>query len=63
VTAEERDALIEAGLSAYRARDLEGRPVPPPTWWDMAPEALDELYRRQLVQRALERLMKGMSGR
>jgi hypothetical protein len=62
VTAEERDALIEAGVSAHRERDLEGRPVAPPAWWDLAPEDLDELHRRQMAQRVLERLVGGRSG-
>lgn len=61
MTPEERDALIEAGVSAYRERDLEGRPVPPPAWWDLSPDDLDELYRRQSAQRALERAINGYS--
>ena len=64
MTPEERDALIEAGVSAHRERDRDGRPVPPPAWWDLAPEDLDELYRRQMAQRALERAvdLEGRSG-
>lgn len=53
----ERNALIEASVTAYRERDLEGRLKPPAEWWDLAPEALDELFQRQLVTRELERAM------
>ena len=53
----ERDVLIEAGVSAHRLRDAEGRLLPPPEWWDLAPDALDELYRRQVLARELERLI------
>lgn len=51
----EHDALIEASLTAHRDRDPEGRLVPPPAWWDLAPEALDELFGAQLVAREVER--------
>jgi len=57
MTEPERDALIEQGVTAYRERDREGRPVPMPAWWDLAPEDLDELYRRQVAQRAMERAL------
>jgi hypothetical protein len=53
----EADVLIEASVTAYRERDAEGRPKPPAAWWDLAPEALDELYLRQLVAREIERAM------
>lgn len=55
MTDAEREALVEQGVTAFRDRDLKGRPVPPPAWWDLPVDALDELVRRQLVQRALER--------
>jgi len=58
----ERDALIEAAASAYRERDLDGRPMPPPAWWDMAPEQRVELFRLQLATRAMERAVLGTSG-
>jgi hypothetical protein len=51
------DALIEASVTAHRASDLEGRLAPPPEWFDLAPEALDELFERQLLQRDLERAL------
>ena len=57
MTPDERDALIEASITAYRDRDAEGRPVPPPAWWDLAPEDLDRLYVAQREARALERAL------
>jgi hypothetical protein len=53
----ERDDLIEASVTAYRERDVDGHPMPPAEWWDLPPEALDELYRRQLLARAIDRAM------
>jgi hypothetical protein len=60
----DRDALIEAALTVYRDRDPEGRLVPPPAWWDLPPEALDDLFEAQLLARDLERRADpaGMSG-
>jgi hypothetical protein len=57
VTPEEQEALIEASVGAYRARDVEGRPVAPPEWWDLPVELLEEVHRRQLESRELERLI------
>ncbi len=53
----ELDVLIEAGVTAHRERDLEGRLVPPAAWWDLSPEDLDELFRRQVLTRELERAL------
>ena len=50
----ERDALIEASVTAHRDVDREGRLVPPPAWWDLSPEDADELFRRQVAMRRLE---------
>src|SRR5262245_26350624 len=47
MTPREQEALIEAAVGAYRALDAGGRLVPPPDWWDLAPELLDEVHRRQ----------------
>lgn len=60
----ETDILLEAATTAHRERDLEGRLVPPPAWWDLAPEALDELFRRQVLAREVERALdpEGLSG-
>jgi hypothetical protein len=51
----EHEALIEAALTTYRDRDPEGRLAPPPAWWDLTPEALDELFRAQVLAREVER--------
>jgi hypothetical protein len=63
VNEREQNTLIEASLTAHRQRDADGRLLPPPEWWDLAPDALDELYRRQLQSRELERLIdpRGLS--
>ncbi len=53
----ERDSLIEASVAAYRERDQEGRLVPPPEYWDLAPEDVEELFRRQVLSREVERAM------
>lgn len=52
---EPREELMEAVVSAHRQRDAEGRPIPPPEWWDLPPEALDEAHQRQMESRRLER--------
>lgn len=51
---EREETLLEAAASAYRDRDREGRLVPPPAWWDMAPEQREELFRLQLATRQME---------
>ena len=57
-----REMLIEAAVTAWRERDEEGRIVPPPAWWDLGPEAREEVYRRQLVTRVMERAIGDTSG-
>jgi len=57
VTPREREMLIEASVGAHRERDRDGRPVAPPEWWDLSPDMLEELHRRQLQARELERLI------
>jgi hypothetical protein len=51
----DRDALIEAAASAFRARDVFGRILPSPHWADLAPEDRDALFDLQLASRRLER--------
>jgi hypothetical protein len=51
----EFDPRIEACVTAHRIRDAEGRPEPPPEWWDLPAESLDRVYRHQLQARELER--------
>lgn len=55
-------ALIEAAMTPYRERDADGRVLPPPAWWDLPPEALDELFTEQLLAREIERAVEGESG-
>jgi hypothetical protein len=59
-----RAALIEAVLSPHRERDRDGRLVPPPEWWDLPPDAHDELAREGIRARLLEKAMdpRGRSG-
>ena len=54
------DGLLEAVISPHRQRDPEGRPMPPPEWWDLPPEALDRAYREALQARIIE---KGLDAR
>lgn len=60
----ERNALREAALTTYRRRDAEGRLLPPAAWWDLPPEALEELYAEQFAARDVERALhpQGWSG-
>jgi len=51
----ERDALIEAAATAFRARDVSGRILPSPDWADLNPEDRDALFDLQLASRRLER--------
>lgn len=53
----ETRALIEAAITPYRERDHDGRIVPPSAWWDLAPEALDELFVEQAFAREIERAL------
>lgn len=53
----EKDVLVESCITAFRERDSEGRLMPPAAWWDLPPEALDELYERQALARGLERAL------
>lgn len=51
----EQETLVEAAVASHRERDREGRIVPPPAWWDLSPEACDEVFRLQRFTRELER--------
>jgi hypothetical protein len=64
VSDDETRALIEAAITPYRERDVEGRISPPAAWWDLAPEALDELFAEQVLAREIERAVdaEGESG-
>jgi hypothetical protein len=54
VNQREREALLEAAATAYRESDREGRLVSPPAWWDLPPDAREELFELQVVQRRME---------
>jgi hypothetical protein len=56
--------LIETAITSYRERDIDGRIVPPPAWWDLPPQALDELFVEQMLTREIERAVdpQGESG-
>lgn len=58
------DLLVEEILSPRRTRDREGRLQPPPTWWDLPPELLDDVFRETRVARRVEALLdpEGRSG-
>jgi hypothetical protein len=60
----EREVLLEAALTVHRERDSEGRVSPPSAWFDLPPEALDDLFAHQLLAREMERGIdpRGMSG-
>jgi len=50
-----RDVLIESLSSAWRDRDASGRAVPPPAWWDLAPDDRLLAFDAQAATRDLER--------
>ena len=60
----ENDALLEAATSVFRERRADDRILPAPGWWDLPVEAREELFRRQVAARALERALdpRGWSG-
>jgi len=55
VSERDREALVEAVVTPYRERDIEGRIVPPPAWWDLSREAREALFERQLMSRVIEK--------
>jgi len=50
----ERERMIETVVSAERRRAPDGRIVPPAAFWDLSPADRDEVFREQLLARALE---------
>ncbi|MEZ4360146.1 MAG: hypothetical protein R3B48_08195 [Kofleriaceae bacterium] len=50
----ERERLIAAATSAYRARDAEGRIQPSPSWLDLDAEGRREAFASTVELRALE---------
>ena len=61
---DERDLLIESVTSAWRERDVSGRAVPPPAWWDLSPDDRLLAFDAQVATRELERALDsdGFSG-
>lgn len=60
----ERELLIEAVCSPFRARDPLGRIVASPDWWDLSPADREAAFDAQLEARHLERALDpdGLSG-
>lgn len=60
----ELELALESAATAHRARDPHGRLTPPPAWFDLPPEALDQLFLRQAWAREVERALhpEGLSG-
>lgn len=58
------ELLIESLTSAWRDRDVSGRAVPPPAWWDLSPDARAFAFEAQATTRELERAVdpEGRSG-
>lgn len=50
-----RELLIEQAASAFRERNAQGRILPSPAWWDLAPEDRDALFVLQAESRLIER--------
>ena len=61
---EELEQLVEATAGAWRERDANGRPLPPPAWWDLLPEAREQAFELQRATREFERAIDpaGFSG-
>ena len=55
MTDDPKEILIEQAVSAYRERTTSGRILPSPAWWDLPPESREELFKRQLQSRIVER--------
>lgn len=51
------DLLVEATLGAWRRRDRDGLPMPPPAWADLTDAGRVRAYEAQLQARAWERAL------
>jgi hypothetical protein len=49
------DLLVESAANSWRERDASGRIVPPPAWWDLAPDERMRAFDAQVATRELER--------
>jgi hypothetical protein len=54
---DDRQLLIEAATSAFRARDPGGRIMPSPAWMDLAPEDREAAFERQIAARRVEQVL------
>jgi len=54
---DDRELLIEAASSAFRARDPEGRIMPSPAWMDLAPQDREAVFERQIAARRAEQVL------
>ncbi len=52
-----KELLIEQAASAFRERDVEGRILASPAWWDLASGDRDTLYASQMESRLIERAL------
>lgn len=61
---EDLELVIEATAGAWRQRDVDGRPVPPPAWWDLPADAREIAFDVQSRTRELESALdpSGFSG-
>ena len=61
---DDRDVLLEAVASASRERNVDGRILPPPEWWDLSPDDRERAFELQAITRELERAAndRGWSG-
>jgi len=64
MNADDLSLLVESVTTAWRERDAEGRAVPPPSWWDLPPDARVAAFDAQAATRELERAhdSEGLSG-
>ncbi len=53
------DLLVEATLGAWRLRDRDGLPMPPPEWADLNDAGRVRAYEAQLLTREWERALAG----
>jgi len=61
---EELELLLESTACAFRERDMNGRPMPSPSWLDLPADAREAAFDAQARTRDLERAVDpaGFSG-
>ena len=60
---ETKDLLMEQAASAFRERNVWGRILPSPAWWDLSPEDREMASQRQLESRIGRALLAGEAAR